>query len=367
MLSAKSLLVSKVTDLMLSSSPAEVLEGELVLDVPAHSLEVLHQTRPLINTDVAGTVLRQHSGTGRRTYESRLNQAAEAWEFEMVIDESLPLRQQQALRRERYKLVPWHVVRSWHLEALKASLRDQKKGFNTINLTLAACKAVCKQVFQTGLMSGEDYMRVTLVKRESGKRLPKGRNVTQGEIYAIVNACSRDVSAAGRRDTAILALLYACGLRRREVAELEMKNLRPQEGVIQFVGKKNKERKTYPGDSVINAINRWIKDRGDHAGRLFCPINKAGKVDKARGLSDQSVYNVVVKRIREAELANKTTPHDLRRSFATELLEKGHDLKVVSQLMGHASVETTSVYDLRDEGARKKAQATIHWPEIKPE
>lgn len=350
-------------ELTLTAPPSELLEGEVLSESDETALAILHQTRPMLNTDIAGAVIRQRTGTGRRTYESRLNQAALAWGFEMSVDEELPLRERQALLRNRHKLVPWHVVRAWHLQHLKAAMIDQKKSYNTINLTLAAVKAVCQHTFLTEQMTGDDLMRIKLVSPVAGQRLPIGRHVTQGEIHAIVDACARDESAAGFRDNAILALLYACGLRRREVAELKLDALRSKDGFIQFLGKKNKERKTFPTESVWKSINTWIKKRGDHDGRLFCPINKAGKISKFEGLTDQAIYNVVVKRIKEAKLGRKTTPHDLRRSFATELLGKGQDLKTVSNLMGHSSVETTSVYDLRDDEVRKKAQQEIHWPD----
>jgi len=71
-----------------------------------------------------------------------------------------------------------------------------------------------------------------------------------------------------------------------------------------------------------------------------------------------------MKRIGEAKLSRKTTLHEFRRFFATELLDKQKDLKTVADLVGHPSAETTAVYDRRDKGALKSAQAAIHWPEV---
>lgn len=345
-----------------TSAPSS-LEGELLPADVDQELKSLRSKSPLRSTDIATSFLRQlQSDTSRRTYETRLNQAADAWGFVFEVEETLTLREQQALRRTRYVNVPWHQVRVHHIRALTKALRDAGKKYTTINLTVAAVRGVCGHAFELQLINSDDLKRIERVKPQTGTRLPTGRHVKQGEIHALAAACFDDKTHAGCRDSAIFALLYGCGLRRREVASLRFSNLKRDDREIQFVGKRNKERKTYPPEGVWNAINAWLKVRGTQPGPLFHPINKSGEITTRVAVSEQAIYNAVVKRIKQAALPAKTTPHDLRRSFATKLLKSGKDLKLVSDLMGHASVDTTALYDHRDDIARKEAQQAIHWP-----
>ncbi|MCH9674397.1 MAG: tyrosine-type recombinase/integrase [Gammaproteobacteria bacterium] len=350
-------------------SKSKVSSAELVETAPERALVILHGVKPLRHTDLATQSLLGRAASGRRTYISRLNQAAQAWGFETPVPIGLSHKEAQAFLRERYKTVPWHQVRAEHVNLLKQRLLDDQKSHRTINLTLAAVRAVAKEVFLTGQMSGDDLKRIELIKGVTGSRLPAGRHVASGEIVAITEACARDPSAAGVRDQAILALLYACGLRRLEVAKLQRDNLRNRVDAsddngrfIQLVGKKNKERKNFPDDGSWAAIDDWLALRGSYEGPLFCPVNKGGRVLLGKGMSDQSIYKIVIKRIKEAGLVNRATPHDLRRSFVTVMLDKGKDLKIVADLVGHSSVETTAIYDRRDDTKRKNAQAAMHWP-----
>ena len=341
---------------------------ELVDPSEDRALTILHETAPLRITDLATQSLLGRSELGRRTYISRLNKAAEVWGFHLAVPESVPHKERQSILRERYKSVPWHQVRVEHVKYLKQRLIDEGKSFRTINLTLAAIRSVAREVFLTGQMAGDDLKRIELIKGVSGSRLPAGRHVASGEILAITEACARDSSPAGARDQAILALLYACGLRRSEVANLTFENLRrahdgeSHERHIQLVGKKNKERLNFPDDGSWAALADWMLIRGEYDGPLFCPVNKSGRTLRGRRISSQSIYKIVIKRIREAGLVNRTTPHDLRRSFVTVMLDKGRDLKVVSDLVGHSSVETTAAYDRRDDKKRRNAQSVMHWP-----
>jgi site-specific recombinase XerD len=344
------------------SEPEAPLEGQLV-DV-SRELDVLHSARPFDHVDFAGQALLGKAATGRRTYVSRLNQAAEIWGFECQLPEDLTHAERQAILRQRYRAVPWHEVRAPHLNLLKQRLMDAGKSYRTINLTLAAIRAVAKEVFLTGQMSGDDLKRIEMVKGVQGSRLPAGRHVAGGEINALTEACARDPGPAGVRDQAVLAVLYACGLRRLEVAGLQIESLRREGGerFIQLTGKKNKERKNFPDAGTWAALDDWLTIRGAYDGPLFCPINKGGAVARGRGLSDQSIYKIVLKRIQEAGLVDRATPHDLRRSFVSVMLDKGKDMKIVADLVGHESVETTAQYDRRGDRNRREAQASMHWP-----
>lgn len=326
------------------------------------ALSSLQAQAPLPQTNPVHGALLGRLATGRRTYLSRLNQVVDIWGFVQPMPEDLTHREQQAIRRTRYQLVPWQAMRVEHVRYAKQVLIDEGASFRTINVTLSAIRAVAKEVFQLGLMSGDDYTRIQMEKGVLGERLPVGRHVTEGEILSLCRVCEEDPSPAGSRDAAIVGMLYVCGMRRIEVARLLYSSVNLEECVVQFVGKGNKERKTWPDNGTIVAIKEWLSYRGTWDGPLFCPINKGGKVKHGDGLTDQSIYNALVNRISAAGLSQHATPHDLRLSFVTTLLEGGKDLKLVADLAGHSSVDTTAIYDRRDEGRRKDAQSTMHLP-----
>ncbi len=104
----------------------------------------------------------------------------------------------------------------------------------------------------------------------------------------------------------------------------------------------------------------WIEVRGDAAGALLYRIRKGGKIISERP-TDQAIWFILEKRFRQAQV-KPFTPHDLRRTFAGEMLDAGVDLVTVQKLMGHASPVTTSRYDRRDETAKKDAATKIHFP-----
>jgi len=116
----------------------------------------------------------------------------------------------------------------------------------------------------------------------------------------------------------------------------------------------------YVNNGAQDALDDWISVRGDDSGYLFKPITKGGHI-QARGMTDQAIYNMLVSRAGKAKI-NRFSPHDLRRSFISELLDRGADISTVQQLAGHASIQTTAKYDRRGEEAKKKAVKLLHVP-----
>ena len=125
-------------------------------------------------------------------------------------------------------------------------------------------------------------------------------------------------------------------------------------------GKRYKQRTAYITSGASDALSDWLVFRGSAPGPLFWPINKGGKFRNKR-LSDQAVYNMLVKRRRQSGIKS-FSPHDMRRTFVSDLLDAGADIATVSKMAGHANVQTTARYDRRPEEAKQKAAKLLHVP-----
>jgi integrase len=125
-------------------------------------------------------------------------------------------------------------------------------------------------------------------------------------------------------------------------------------------GKRNKERLVYVVNGAAAALGDWLELRGDQPGALFQPINKGGVITSRR-LSTQSIYNMLARRGQAAGIRD-FSPHDLRRTMISHLLDAGADISTVQKLAGHASPTTTARYDRRPEAAKCKAAGLLHVP-----
>ncbi len=254
--------------------------------------------------------------------------------------------------------MPWHELRYEHLEAIRARLQESELAPSTINMTLYALRGVAKSAFNLGIMSADHYARLCNVKPVRGERVPVGRALSIGEIGALLDTCAG--TPIGIRNAAIISIMYACGLRRDEIVSLSLSHYNMETGELKVLGKGNKERLLYVDNGALDPLNDWLTTRGDHEGSLFNQIRQGGKIQDRR-MSDHAIYNLLISHAKQAGIA-RFSPHDLRRSFISELLDLGADIVTVQQLAGHASVQTTSKYYRRGERAKKKAIGLLHVP-----
>ena len=255
---------------------------------------------------------------------------------------------------------PWQELTYAHTAALRSALLERYSSPATVNRHLAALRGVLRECLRLGLMSPEDHVRAIDLAPARGSRLPAGREVAPGEIHALFAACAADTSPAGARDAALLALLYGCGLRRSEAVALDVASYDAATGELRVLGKGNKARLAFLTNGTRRAVEAWLAVRGDAPGALLCPVNKAGKVT-VRRMTDQAVLYRLRTRAEQAGVAT-FSPHDLRRSFVSHLLEAGADISSVQGLAGHASVTTTQRYDRRGDGAKRRAVELLHVP-----
>jgi integrase/recombinase XerC len=155
------------------------------------------------------------------------------------------------------------------------------------------------------------------------------------------------------RDVAIMELFYSSGLRLSELAALEVADLDPYTESVRVFGKGRKERVCPVGLPALEAISRYRVAANVHSGPLF--INKTRK-----RLSVRSIWLVLKRYVRHTSIPISISPHKLRHSFATHMLDRGADLRSVQELLGHASLSTTQIYTHVTVERLKKAYADAH-------
>jgi len=254
----------------------------------------------------------------------------------------------------------WSALRYQHTHTIRSALAENYAPA-TANKMLAALRGTLKEAWRLGQMDAETYHRAADLETVKGSTLPKGRSLSTGELRALFKVCCEDSSPAGVRDAALLAVLYGAGLRRSEVVALDLEHYDTESGALTVrQGKGRKDRTGYATNGAKQALAQWLDVRESEKGPLFLPVDKAGNIHHRR-LTDQAVLVILAKRADQAGVAN-FSPHDLRRTFISDLLDNGADLVTVQQLAGHANVSTTARYDRRGEKAKQKAAELLHIP-----
>jgi site-specific recombinase XerD len=259
--------------------------------------------------------------------------------------------------------MPWHKLRFEHVQAVQTKLSEEGLAPATINKSIAAIRGTLKAAWRLDLITGDEYAKAHDVRLVAGSRLPSGRCLSPEEIVFLFTTTQKDTTPCGVRDVAILALGYAAGLRRAEIASLNLDQISEESEFIsvKVIGKGNKERIVYLNNGALNALKSYIMLRGPVLGPLFYAGRKGGKLIFGQRISDQGIYGILLKRAAAAGIAN-VSPHDLRRSFVSNLLDLGVDLSTASSLCGHVSVQTTARYDRRSEAAKKNASKVLRVP-----
>jgi integrase/recombinase XerC len=220
-----------------------------------------------------------------------------------------------------------------------AYLYAQNYTKSTTARKLATLRSFYKFLIRKGLVTASPLATIRTPKQE--KRLPKCLDLEQ--VQKLLDAPG-DADLLSARDKAMLEVLYSSGIRVSELVELKLEDIDLVEGVLRVTGKGRKDRLTPIGSQAINAVKKYLEMRAadpklpnDGNARVF--LNKHGEA-----LSTRSVRRKLDKYLVMAGLDPGISPHTLRHSFATHLLNNGADLRSVQELLGHQSLSTTQIY-----------------------
>ncbi len=257
----------------------------------------------------------------------------------------------------------WAGLRYQHTQAVRAALAARYAPA-TANKMLAALRGVLREAWRLGYVSADDYHRAVDLQAVRASTLLRGRALTPGELRALFAAVAEDARPATRaRDAALLAVLYGAGVRRAEAVALDVADYDPETGALTIRrGKGNKARVMYATNGVREALADWLAVRGSEPGPLFVPVDKAGRI-VLRRLTPESVFDRLQALARRAGIS-RFSPHDMRRTFISDLLDNGADLAVVQAMAGHANPATTARYDRRGERAKQRAAGLLVVPYV---
>lgn len=232
------------------------------------------------------------------------------------------------------------------------------------NRMIATVRAIMQVCVRRGTMTRDAYERAVDIRPIRGSRVTRGRHMEGSELataFRSVEAAAEAGSIHARRNLATLGLCYGAGLRRAEAVGIELRDLEHAPGAVLVRGKNDKERLVPLPEGTLDAIRRWLELRGGEPGWLLCVVSRDGRPLPKRGLHPTYVYHVT-QTIAHAAGLRRFAPHDLRRTYAGDLLDAGADLSVVQSMMGHASPATTSRYDRRGLRAAAAAARLIRVP-----
>jgi integrase/recombinase XerD len=231
--------------------------------------------------------------------------------------------------------------------------RRARRAASTVARRVAALRSFTRYALSVGALANDPTRSIPASARV--RRLPKP--LSREAVSRLLASIPRS-GILGRRDHALLEALYATGARVQEACDWRLSDVNAQLGVIRCVGKGQKERWVPLGEAARAALGRWITEDRPQLGRpssehIF--LSRAG-----RPLDRHRVFRILRGYAIRAGLSSIPSPHALRHSFATHLLEGGADLRAVQELLGHASVQTTQVYTHVDTNRLRRVHQRFH-------
>ena len=235
----------------------------------------------------------------------------------------------------------WRLVDLDLLNDYIADLRG-RRGYR--DTTTARKVAALKSFFTFLAQNGdiEEPPTESLGSPRVGRSLPK--YLSEEEVSLLLEEAAKPGNAESRRDANILELLYATGLRVSELVSLNIQDIDFQESYIRCWGKGSKERIVYAHERALSGLKNYIENARSELVRSNKEETALFVNHRGERLTRQWIWNIMKTYSKRAGIDQKITPHTLRHSFATHLLQKGASLRHVQELLGHSSISTTQVY-----------------------
>ncbi|UCH36578.1 MAG: site-specific tyrosine recombinase XerD [Armatimonadota bacterium] len=219
-----------------------------------------------------------------------------------------------------------------HLLRYLGRLRKAGAAPTTVLRKLSAVRSFYRYLMREGMIEQDPTANIESHRLET--RLPGVLTLAQVEAMLAKPDSS---TARGLRDRALLELLYATGLRVSEAVELEIGDVNLKLGFVRCMGKGSKERIVPLGRKAIEALEPYLASRKSGSTALF-PGRAGGKLTRV------ACWKIIKRYAALAGIAERVSPHTLRHSFATHLLERGADLRAIQEMLGHADISTTEIY-----------------------
>ncbi|HEY3662668.1 MAG TPA: tyrosine-type recombinase/integrase [Chthoniobacterales bacterium] len=249
----------------------------------------------------------------------------------------------------------WRQCTAQHFRDYLFELMKRKQARSYIRLQFSALRSFFRFLVARNRLTKDPVREIQLPKAE--KKLPLVLTQTQiAELLAAPLLVKKPKSAPTwmpQRDAAIMEVFYSSGLRLAELASLNVNDLDIYTESVRVLGKGRKERVCPIGAPALEAVSRYRAVANVHSGPLF--LNKG-----RRRISPRSIWLILKRYLRHTSIPIALSPHKLRHSFATHLLDNGADLRSVQALLGHASLSTTQIYTHVTTERLKKAYAEAH-------
>lgn len=236
------------------------------------------------------------------------------------------------------KITSWQMVDRYLVIQYLEKLHEEQKATATITRMISSLRRFHQFLRQERYTDHDPMQHIDTPKK--AQKLPS--TLTLKEVETLIE--TPDTSKTlGIRDRAILEVMYATGMRVSELISLKLGDLHLSLGLLQTIGKGDKERIIPLGDYAIQWLERYLDEARPllvkDTSELHVFVNNHGK-----GLSRQGIWKNLKQLVQQAGIRKDVTPHTLRHSFATHLLENGADLRTVQELLGHADISTTQIY-----------------------
>lgn len=256
--------------------------------------------------------------------------------------------------KDHDKTASWDKISRTDIMGFLYMLKDQEKSTATISRHISSIRSFHQFLIREQITSNDPSLHIETPKKD--RKLPD--TLSQDEVDRLLDIDMN--SKLSIRNKAMLELLYATGLRVSELISLKVSDLHLTMGFVQCFGKGSKERIVPLGDTAKYYLEKYISEARDSLIKKNRQEDSLFVNQHGRRLTRQGFWKILKGLTLEAGILKKITPHTLRHSFATHLLENGADLRLVQEMLGHADISTTQIYTHVTKARLKDMYQTYH-------